>query len=137
MRLQCILSVLFYKSFGVNSLFVNMTWENPISFFCEKPIFFHLHRKVKRIAMQIYDWVCVKMQCTRKSQNIKKANKGSIKWERWTCVVTYWFKKIMHISTFLLYNQFEIFCSHDLISWWGILLLRWSGISFLIEKPKI
>ena len=23
---------------GVHSLFVNMTWENPISFFCEKSI---------------------------------------------------------------------------------------------------
>ena len=27
---------MFYQSLGVNSLFVNMTWEfNPISFYCE------------------------------------------------------------------------------------------------------
>ena len=45
-----------------------------------------------------------------KYQNIKIANNSSIKWGSWTCVVTYWFEKIMDVSTFVLYFQFEIFC---------------------------
>ena len=38
-----------------------------------------------------------------KYQNIKVANNSSIKWGSWTCVVTYWVKKIMDVSTFVLY----------------------------------
>ena len=34
-----------------------------------------------------------------KCQNIKVGNSSSIKWERWTCVVTYWFEKFKDIST--------------------------------------
>ena len=45
-----------------------------------------------------------------KYQDIKIANNSSIKWGSWTCVVTYWFEKIMDVSTFVLYFQFEIFC---------------------------
>ena len=43
----------------------------------------------------------------RKCQNIKIANNSS---RRWTCFVTYWFEKIMDVSTFVLYFQFEIVC---------------------------
>ena len=45
-----------------------------------------------------------------KYQNIKIANNSSIKWGSWTCVVTYWFEKIMDVSTFVLYFQFQIVC---------------------------
>ena len=53
-----------------------------------------------------------------KYQNIKIANNSSIKWGSWTCVVTYWFEKIMDVSTFVLYFQFEIFCR----SWFKFLI---------------
>ena len=49
-----------------------------------------------------------------KYQNIKIANNSSIKWGSWTCVVTYWFEKIMVV----LYFQFEIFCR----SWFKFLI---------------
>ena len=39
---------------------------------------------------------------TSKFQNIKVGNISSIKWGRWTCVVTYCFEKVMDISTFVL-----------------------------------
>ena len=45
-----------------------------------------------------------------KYQNIKIANNISIKWGSRTCVVTYWFEKIMDVSAFVLYFQCEIFC---------------------------
>ena len=45
-----------------------------------------------------------------KYQNIKIANNISIKWGSRTCVVTYWFEKIMDVSAFVLYFQFEVFC---------------------------
>ena len=53
-----------------------------------------------------------------KYQYIKIANNSSIKWGSWTCVVTYWFEKIMDVSTFVLYFQFEIFCR----SWFKFLI---------------
>ena len=37
-----------------------------------------------------------------KGRVVIKGN-AEIKWERWTCVITYWFEKIIDISTFLLY----------------------------------
>ena len=40
----------------------------------------------------------------------KIANNRSIKWGGWTCVVTFWFKKIMNLSTFVFYYQFKMFC---------------------------
>ena len=49
-----------------------------------------------------------------KYQNIKIANNSSIKWGSWTCVVTYWFEKIMAV----LYFQFETFCR----SWFKFLI---------------
>ena len=42
-----------------------------------------------------------------KYQNTKIDNNGSIKLWRWTCVVTWWFEKIIDISTFVLDYQFE------------------------------
>ena len=53
-----------------------------------------------------------------KYQNIKIANNSSIKSGSWPCVVTYWFEKIMDVSTFVLYFQFEIFCR----SWFKFLI---------------
>ena len=53
-----------------------------------------------------------------KYQNIKIANNSSIKWGRWTFVVSYWFEKIMDVSAFVLYYQFEIFCR----SWFKFLI---------------
>ena len=50
-------------------------------------------------------------------ENVKIAN-NNIKWGSWTCVVTYWFEKIMDVSTFVLYFQFEIFCR----SWFKFLI---------------
>ena len=49
-----------------------------------------------------------------KYQNIKIANNSSIKCGSWTCVVTYWFEKIMAV----LYFQFETFCR----SWFKFLI---------------
>ena len=60
-----------------------------------------------------------------KYQNIKIANNSSIKWASWTCVVTYWFKKIMDISTFALYFQFQIFCT----SWFKFLIGNFTVVS--------
>ena len=45
-----------------------------------------------------------------KYQNIKIANNSSMKWGSWICFVTYWLEKIMDVSTFVLYFQFETFC---------------------------
>ena len=53
-----------------------------------------------------------------KYQDVKIANNISIKWGSWTCVVTYWLEKIMDVSTFVLYFQFEIFCR----SWFKFLI---------------
>ena len=50
-------------------------------------------------------------------ENVKIAN-NNIKWGSWTCVVTYWFEKIMDVSTFVLYFQLEIFCR----SWFKFLI---------------
>ena len=47
-----------------------------------------------------------------KYENIKITNNSSIKWGRWTCIVTNWFEKIMEVST----------C--------------WSGDFFLIENSN-
>ena len=44
-----------------------------------------------------------------KYQNMKIANTAALNGED-DVVVTYWFEKIMDISTFILYYQFEIFC---------------------------
>ena len=53
-----------------------------------------------------------------KYKNIKIDNNSSIKWGRWTCFVTHWFEKIMDVSNFVLYFQFEIFCR----SWFKFLI---------------
>ena len=45
-----------------------------------------------------------------KYQNIKIAHNSCIKWGRWTWVVPYWFEKIMDVSNFVFYYQFEIVC---------------------------
>ena len=58
-----------------------------------------------------------------KYQNIKIANNSSIKWGSWTCVVTYWFEKIMDV----LYFQFETFCRSwfkSLIGNFTVVLIR-------------
>ena len=63
-----------------------------------------------------------------KYQNIKIANNSSIKSGSWPCVVTYWFEKIMDVSTFVLYFQFEIFCR----SWFKFLIGNFTVV--LIRK---
>ena len=59
-----------------------------------------------------------------KYQNIKIANNSSIKWGSWTCVVTYWFEKIMDVSTFVLYFQFEIYWG----SWFKFLIRNFTVV---------
>ena len=46
----------------------------------------------------------------KKYQNIKMANNSNLRNWTWTCVVTYWFKKNMDASNFVLYFQFQILC---------------------------
>ena len=60
----------------------------------------------------------------RKCQNIKTASNSSIKWGRRTCVVTYWFEKILDISTFVLYFQFETYCR----SWFKFLIENFTAV---------
>ena len=54
----------------------------------------------------------------------------------WTCVVTYWFEKIMDASTFVLYYRFEIFCR----SWFKFLIGNFTvvliGFFFPDWEPK-
>ena len=57
-------------------------------------------------------------------QNNKIANNSSIKWRRWTCFVTYWLEKIMDVSTFVFYGQFEIFCR----SWFEFLIRNFTVV---------
>ena len=59
-----------------------------------------------------------------KYQIIKIANNSKIKWGSWTCVVTYWFEKIMDVSAFVLYFQFEIFCG----SWFKFLIGKFTVV---------
>ena len=49
----------------------------------------------------------VKISKRKQQQNIKIANNNNIKRGGWTCVVAYWFEKIMMYQ--LLYFQFEIY----------------------------
>ena len=52
---------LFYESLGVNSLFVNMTWENPISFYCE-------------IKVRIIITIIIKISCSKKSVKYRSSS---------------------------------------------------------------
>ena len=68
-------------------------------------------------------------------ENVKIAN-NNIKWGSWTCVVTYWFEKIMDVSTFVLYFQFQIFCG----SWFKFLIGNFTVVLirnfFMLESPN-
>ena len=63
-------------------------------------------------------------------ENVKIAN-NNIKWGSWTCVVTYWFEKIMDVSTFVLYFQFQIFCG----SWFKFLIGNFTVVLIRIFFP--
>ena len=66
-----------------------------------------------------------------KYQNIKIDNNSSIKWGSWACVLAYEFKKIMDVSTFVLYFQFEIFCR----SWLKFLIGNFTVVLIRIFFP--
>ena len=56
-------------------------------------------------------------------ENVKIAT-NNIKWGSWTWVVTYWFEKIMDVSTFVLYFQFEIYWG----SWFKFLIRNFTVV---------
>lgn len=80
---------------------------------------------------------------------IKIAHNSCIKWGRWTWVVPYWFEKIMDVSNFVFYYQFEIvcrswYCSADqnffFFFFWlrsQILKISWSAQIFVRKLMKL
>ena len=69
-------------------------------------------------------------------ENVKIANNNNTKWGSRTCVVTYCFEKIMDVSTFVPYFQFQIFCG----SWFKFLIGNFTVVLirnfFLAWEPE-
>ena len=120
---------------------INILWMRPL--FCfdtQKKFMKRMH--VCNLEIQIEETSLRKArkftkENVKKYQNIKiSTNNSNLQNWTWTCIVTYWFEKVMGALNFFLYFHFEIPCRSRFKFPIGNLPKYWSEIFFLIENPN-